>query len=297
MGRLSLDTRKLIRKFLKKGLTVTRIAQLLDTTRETVYKWLKRGRHRGRESFKDKKRKPKEGKITVDVEVSILALRNTFWWGTARIQQGLYSLPDFMLDAVPCCVQGLRLSREAINNILRKHGINGHRREHKAWKFFRAKKPDELWQIDLKGPYTVHGRKHWFLAVIDDYSRFLLLAEQFDHEPTTKELTGLLEKLDRLPDSMLSDNGCQFKVTWEEWCRDNGIEPLFAHPYYPQDKGKVERAIQNLNREFVYQLRRFPEWLNGKIHDYREWFNRSRFHRGVNAFPADLYECQVSKLT
>ena len=65
-------------------------------------------------------------------------------------------------------------------------------KENNAWKFFRAKKPDELWQIDLKGPYTVHGKRWWFLVCIDDYSRYLLITEQFDHYPRTEEITALL---------------------------------------------------------------------------------------------------------
>jgi len=135
----------------------------------------------------------------------------------------------------------------------------------------------------------VHGQKYWFVVCIDDCSRFFVLTRQFSHEPTTKEVTRLLEKLDRKPENILSDNGSQFREKWKKWCKGYGIEPHFAHPYYPQDKGKVERSIRNLNREFVYQLRRFPGWLDGKIDEYREWFNHSLFHRGVNAIPAELY--------
>jgi hypothetical protein len=41
----------------------------------------------------------------------------------------------------------------------------------------------------------------------------------------------------------------------------------------------------------------FPEWLKGKLGEYKEWFNHSRFHRGIKAHPADLYKCNVRKLT
>jgi IS30 family transposase len=233
--RLSPDIRGIFRKLLKKGLTVTRIAFLFDTTRQTVYRWLRRGRHAGRESFKDIPREPKASKVTDEVELSILALRHMFEWGTARIQQGLIKLPSFILEATHC-VQGVKLSRETINNVLSKHGLNGYPSKHKRWKFFRAKKPDELWQIDFK----------------------------------TKEVTALLEEQKRLPRAILSDHGQQFKEKWKRWCKQHGIEPHFAHPSYPQDKGKVERCIQNLNREFVNHLRKFPEWLKGKLQDYRE---------------------------
>jgi len=294
--RLDPGIRGLFGKLIKKGLTVTRIAELFDTTRQTVHRWLKRARHVGREHYKDKPRSTKLGKVTDMVEVSILALRNTFKWGTARIQQGLINLPGFILEAVRC-VQRIHLSRETINNVLARHGLNGYQREYKRWRFFRAKEPDELWQIDFKGPFTVQGRKHWFLVCIDDYSRFLVLAEQFDHEPGTEEVTALLERQKRHPKAILSDHGSQFREQWRKWCGRNGVELHFAHPSYPQDKGKVERCIQNLNREFVNHLREFPEWLKGRLQEYREWFNHSRFHRGIKALPAELYECNVRNLT
>jgi transposase len=297
LTRLSPGIRGLFRKFVKKGLSVKRIAQLFDTTRETVYRWLKRGNRPGRESFKGRPREPKESKVTVDVEVSILALRTSFGWGTARIQQGLFKLPSYVIGSVPNLVQGIWLSRKTVNNVLTKHGLNGYPNNYHRWKFFRAKSPDILWQIDLKGPFTVHGKKYWLLVCIDDYSRFLVIAEQFDHAPTTREITALIERQERRPEGILSDHGPQFREEWKGWCKWHGIVAHYAHPSYPQDKGKVGRCIQNMNREFVHNLMKFPEWLSGSIKEYKEWFNHSRFHRGVNAMPAELYECHVGNFT
>ena len=90
------------------------------------------------------------------------------------------------------------------------------------------------------------------------------------------------------PKKILTDNN-PFKEEWDNWCKENGIESLHAHPYYPQDKGKVERAIRNVAEEFIYLIKKFPEWLNGKIKEYIWWFNNKRFHRGINNYPARLY--------
>lgn len=287
--RLSTVIRKMLVKLVRKGLTKTFIAKIFDTTRQTVHRWCKRAFHRGSESFQDEPRRPKRSKITVEVEVSILALRNTFDWGTARIQQGLYCLPEYAREAVDC-VQGLKLSRAAINDVLKKHGINGYKNKRKGWKFFRAKGPNELWQLDIKGPYTVQGSKYWFVVCIDDYSRYLILAEQLDHEPGVEEMEEMLKPhvKGHGPKNILTDNK-PFREGWDGWCRGNGIEPLHAHPYYPQDKGKVERAIRNLNEEFVHLLRKFPGWLKGKINEYKEWYNQKRFHRGIETVPCKLY--------
>jgi transposase InsO family protein len=294
--RLSPDIRGAFYRLVKKGLEVTRIAELFDTSRQTVYRWISRAKHVGREHYKDRPRKPKESKVTVEVELSILKLRTTFKWGTARIQQALYNLPSFILDSVRC-VQGVKLSRETINNVLARNNQNGYQSGFKRWNFFRASRPDELWQIDFRGPFTVAGKSYFFLVCIDDYSRFIISAEQFDHQLTTAETVAVLEKQKRLPMAVLSDHGPQFRDQWKSWCIDHHVEAHFAHPSYPQDKGKVERCIQNLNREFVNHLRKFPEWLKGKLLDYKNWFNHSRFHRGVKAFPAMLYECNVRNLT
>jgi transposase InsO family protein len=120
-----------------------------------------------------------------------------------------------------------------------------------------------LWQIDFKGPFTVGGKSYWFLVCIDDYSRFIVCAEQFDRQLTTSETVAALEKQKKLPMAILSDHGLQFKMQQKSWCSANRVEAHFAHPSYPQDKGKVKRCIQNLNREFVNHLRNFPEWLKG----------------------------------
>lgn len=276
----------------RKGLSKKVVAEIFGASENTVGAWCKRAKHRGRESFRDLPRKPKKGKITRKVELSIVELRLAFGWGTGRIQQALVNLPRFMREKLTTCVQGVHLSRTAINGVLKAYGLNGYKRETKAWKFFRAKREDELWQLDIKGPFRVLGQKYWFPVCVDDYSRYLLVCERFDHDPTTDELTRLLEELPRKPEKILTDNGNQFRGQWKRRCGERGIEPLFAHPYYPQDKGKVERTIRNVAEEFVNLLRKFPDWL-GKIQAYRRWYNRHRFHRGINTQPAMLYTARI----
>jgi len=61
-----------------------------------------------------------------------------------------------------------------------------------------------------------------------------------------------------------------------------------AHPYYPQDKEKVERTIRNVAEEFIYLLKKFPEWLQGKLEEYHKWYNNKRYHRGIHTIPAEL---------
>ena len=110
----------------------------------------------------------------------------------------------------------------------------------------------------------------------------------FDHCPTTNELTSVLQKLDIKPENILADNGGQFKEQWKSWCIENGIEPKSAHPYYPQDKGKVERTIRNITEEFIDLLKNFPMFFS-RMEEYKKWFNEKRYHRGVKDYPARLF--------
>lgn len=284
--RLTPEQRSLIGSAVDRINNKSLVAKVFGITRATIYKWYKRRKH-----ITDRKRKPRRSKITEAIELSILAIRNTFRWGTARIQQALQSLPSFMRNIfVSPIIQGVILSRTAINNVLKKHKLNGYQNKAKGWKFFRAKKPNELWQLDIKGPFKVQGKKYYFIICIDDYSRYLLLAEQLKHEPTIKEITKMLKPIIRKynPKKILTDNN-PFKKEWDNWCKDNNIEPLHAHPYYPQDKGKVERGIRNVAEEFIYLLTKFPQWLNGKIKEYKRWFNDKRYHRGINSIPVLLF--------
>lgn len=293
--RLLPELRKKLVEAVKKGNNKNLVAKVFDVSTVTVWHWCKRAYHRGKEFFKDKPRKPKESKITLEVELYVLAVRNTFSWGTERIRRALAnSLPPFMEDKLRelhvIKPDALNLSRAAINNVLKKHGINGYEKKYKSWKFFRAEKPDELWQLDIKGPFTVQGKKYYFVICIDDFSRYMILAEQLDHAPACEEIAAMLQPFvdKHHPKSILTDNN-PFKEEWNKWCENNQIESLKAHPYYPQDKGKVERAIRNVNEEFIYLLKDFPEWLHGKLKEYQKWYNDTRFNLGINTVPSALY--------
>ncbi len=282
--RLNPLERKLMAKSIKQGNPINLVARVFGVSRTTAWYWSSETLN---SNFEDLSRNHKS-KISVEVEIAIMYMRLTFKWGTARIQQGLMNLPEFMLKEIEVRVQNFKLSRTSINNILKKHKINGYHSNGKTWKFFRAKKQNELWQVDLK-EFKFDGKKYYVFVVVDDYSRFILLLNLLDHCPTTNELTSVLEKLSIKPENILSDNGGQFKEQWKNWCIENKIKPLFAHPYYPQDKGKVERTIRNLAEEFLNLLSKFKHWINGKLEEWRIWFNEKRFHRGIKDYPSNLY--------
>lgn len=280
--RLSIEQRRLTVQFVRAGMHINFVAKLFQTSRQTISYWTK-------QDLRTAKDVPhfRKSKITVEVEASILYMRCTFKWGSARIQQGLMNLPNFMLDEMEYKIQEFSLSRTSINNIFQKHKLNGYRRQKKSWKFFRAKKPNELWQVDLK-EFKLNGRKYYIYVVVDDYSRYIIQLKLFSYCPTTRDLILAMRKLKIMPEKILSDNGAQFKKQWASDLLEMKVEAIFAHPYYPQDKGKVERSIRNLAEEFVNLLKYFNHWL-GKMELWRIWHNKKRFHRGIRGFPEEVY--------
>jgi len=112
--RMSPDIRAAFRKLVRKGLAIKDVAYYFETTGQTVYRWLRRGSHRGAETFRDEHRRPRQSKVTEEVELSILKLRTTFKWGTARIQQGIDNLPDFISKSVNC-IQGVKRPKSRMN--------------------------------------------------------------------------------------------------------------------------------------------------------------------------------------
>ncbi len=293
--RMHLDRslRHLIGQVVERGFNKTIVADLLNVTRKTVDKWSKRTKH-----LKDRAR-TKVKKVTDEIELFIIAVRNTFNWGTARIRLALMQeLPNYMEEKLiehgVIRPPKIKLSRPTINAVLKKYGMNGYKKERSGWKFFRARRPCELFQLDLKGPYRIQGQPYWWLVCIDDYSRYVVCAEMFDHAPTHKEIWAILfPKIKNcMPKSILTDNN-PFREKWDELCKEHGVKSLHIHPYWPKDNGKVERMIKTLAEEFIYLLRTFPEWL-GKLQEYIEWYNTKRHHLGINSIPSQEFSVYLT---
>src|SRR3989344_7967525 len=181
MTRLKSEQRRLIGVLVKQKVAINVIALTFSCSRVTVWYW----KNQDLRTRFDIHRKY-ESKITIEAEITILFLRS-LGYGCARIKQRLFSAPEIEINKTDVFVQGLDVSRQTVYNILKKHKLNGYSMKHKkAWKFFRAKSANELWQLDMK-EFKFQGKKYHFVVCIDDYSRFLLILKLFDHAPNIHE--------------------------------------------------------------------------------------------------------------
>ena len=103
--RLEPEQRRLLGKLSRTSIPKKLLMASFCVSRKTVWVW-------GKENLRyasDLPRANYKFKITVEVEIMIVALRNNFRYGCARIQQRLFCAPDFELEQLEIKVQGIEL--------------------------------------------------------------------------------------------------------------------------------------------------------------------------------------------
>ena len=100
-------------------------------------------------------------------------------------------------------------SVRTVHNVLKRHHrVPPRLKGDQPPQYFERGKPNELWQLDFKGPVEVARRRRHPLTVLDDHSRYLLVLELCDDHTfdTTWRLLWDAFAEFGLPDSLLSDN-------------------------------------------------------------------------------------------
>ncbi|XP_058038252.1 uncharacterized protein K02A2.6-like isoform X1 [Ahaetulla prasina] len=107
-------------------------------------------------------------------------------------------------------------------------------------------KPQGPWSrihIDFAGPF--HGQT--FLIVVDAYSKWLEILLM--KTTTVEDVITVLRHLfvtHGLPDTLVSDNGPQFKATqFEGYLAEEGIRHVLLAPFHPATNGLAERFVRS----------------------------------------------------
>src|SRR5947207_11975970 len=134
-------------------------------SRKTGYKWLQRSRQQPEQPLIDQSRRPHTfpRQTADDLEQQILALRDTYGWGGRKIRAVLHQRGV----AVP--------SRQTVQRVLSRQGrVPTPTDPPPPPLSFERAVPNELWQLDFKGPLEVDRQRVFPFAIIDDHSRYLL---------------------------------------------------------------------------------------------------------------------------
>jgi transposase InsO family protein len=271
-----------VHRVLDQGVCIAQACREFGIARKTGHKWLNRYRQRPQEPLADRSRRPRHSPqgTSADVVEKILAVRDAHHWGAAKIHAYL-------------ATRGVRLpSERTVHAILvRNDRLKPPEADPPTQRFERTR-PNELWQLDFKGPVEVQRQKAYPLTILDDHSRYLLrLVPCRDLRLTTAwdVLWELLEDVG-MPEAVLCDN--QFRphasgligLGWfDARLIRLGIRPIHGRPYHPQTQGKVERLHRTLSEEALpYVDRSNWERFGQKLEQWRTaTYNAIRPHQAL----------------
>jgi transposase InsO family protein len=225
-------------------------------SRKTGYKWLQRAQQQNPQPFVDRSRRPLASpqRTTDDIEQQILEVRDRFGWGGRKIRSVLQT-------------RGLAMpSIQTVHHILQRHNrIHPPPPPPKPLHCFERSTPNDLWQLDFKGPIEIDRQRVFPFAVLDDHSRYLLALHPCLNVTMQTAWDVLWATFAEygLPNSILCDNAFGNKgqndlgVSWFESCLLRlDITPCHGRPYHPQTQGKIERLNGTLEMEVWPGVRR-----------------------------------------
>ena len=256
----------------RKERSLTQLCTEFGISRPTGYSWLKRYQADGIRGMQERSRRPYHSPERTGVAWENRAVelrRERPDWGARKIQHLLRE-------------EGIRLPASTIHRIFLRHQlVRDCDRQPIASKRFERAQPNQLWQMDFKGP------KGWNqpvgpLSVLDDHSRYALALEN-TRSTQAQGVQAVLERVFRengVPEEMLMDHGTpwfntQGRLGWSQftvWLMDQDVALHFSGYRHPQTQGKVERFHRSLTaallRRGTPQEEQRQNWLDAFRHEY-----------------------------
>jgi transposase InsO family protein len=270
----------------KKGESMVGLCREFEISRPTGYLWSKRFETDGVLGCEELSRRPQSSpsQTAEAVERAVVEERKLRPdWGARKLRVVLQN-------------RDIHLPVPTIHRILVRHDLIRADNQHRpAVRRFEREQPNELWQMDFKGP-PGWNRTTGPLSVLDDHSRFALALA--DHGTTKADpVRDRLQQVfsdSGVPQEMLLDHGTPWwnmrsgtGWTWlTVWLMKQNIRLLFCAFRHPQTQGKIERFHGSLQRAVRERLPGPVEhveqaWLDTFRHEY----NHLRPHEALGMTP------------
>jgi len=261
--------------------SVTELCREFEISRPTGYLWLKRYEEQGIAGLQEESRRPQSipRRTSPAIEQRVVELRKK-WpdWGGRKLRDVLKK-------------EGIQLPASTVHRIVQRHGlVREQDRQSKAVKRFEREEPNQLWQMDFKGP------KGWNepvgpLAVLDDHSRFVTVLERTGSTQAEGVQTAL-EKAFResgVPKAMLMDHGTPWSNGqgyrgWTRltvWLMNQDIELHWSGLRHPQTQGKVERFNGSMTAALLRRGQPAQEQRQSWLDQFRFEYNHVRPHEAL----------------
>jgi transposase InsO family protein len=269
---------------------LTELCREFGISRPTGSLWIKRYAESGLAGIAERSRRPRHSPAQTawELEEKVIALRLRYPdWGARKLEVLLRR-------------EGVQLARSTVHRILLRYEMVEPRdRRSLAATRFERERPNQLWQMDFKGP------KNWPqpvgpLSVLDDHSRYAIALQatgKLEGELVRRQLEHAFERCG-VPEAMLMDHGTPW-WNWQSfsgrtqlslWMMQQGIRLCFSGVAHPQTQGKVELFHGSLQRALD---RRGPvagepqAWLDA----YRTEYNQLRPHEALGMqTPASVWQ-------
>lgn len=252
-------------QYLRKKISIAEARQKLRKSKATVFRYLKNFVSQGPEGLRDK-RTGHNRKISLKDELNIVQCK----------REGLHRSARFIRDKLK-----LKVCERTVWFYLVKHGLNRVTLPPiKPITHFEAKRPNDLWQIDVMGKMKFPKLGYLHLILIkDDRSRFILTGLWVKSPSKVTVFSCLYRAFMQygIPKAILSDKGSQFKSPSKMGLSDyqdylKGLNIKIIYGKRPRTKGKLERrfefvqrdfALENLNCNSLEELnKRFFQWIH-----------------------------------
>lgn len=275
----------------RKEKSLAQLCREFEISRPTGYVWIKRYREQGIRGLEEHSRRPQNSpRQTVGaLEQRVIQLRIR-WpdWGARKI--------SILLEQ-----EGIKLPASTVHRILlRHHLVREQDRQDVAVKRFEREAPNQLWQMDFKGP------KGWNepvgpLSVLDDHSRYVALLQRTG----STQAEGVQRALERafcecgVPEEMLMDHGTpwcngQGYRGWSKltvWLMNQDIALHFSGLRHPQTQGKVERFHGSMVAALLRRGTPHGEYRQAWLDQFRYEHNYLRPHEALKMkTPAQLWQ-------
>jgi len=253
-----------------------------ECARSTVQRLVRRFREGGPEALCNQLRGPRGG-IGEEVRELIVALK------LAHLSRSCEKIRRLLEEL------GYVVHRQTVWRVLSERGL-ARVQESEPLRRFQHSQPNDLWQLDVMEDEPVRFGKVHLVAALDDHSRFCVGA-QFVRRKGEAEILGALAgflKRWGLPKALLTDRSVIFwggsgdlargMSTYQLALGSLGVRAAFAAPYKPRTKGKIERFLSFLQRDFLAEQSaqvRDLEHLNRELAGWLEGYNHRRPHASL----------------
>ncbi|KKL09013.1 hypothetical protein LCGC14_2570110, partial [marine sediment metagenome] len=282
---------KLREIYYNQGLSIENIAIQVNKHIRTIYRWLNIANQEfSTVSHKSKRKTGRPKRIPTEILNHIIEIKTELPQRSAPLVHK--KLKNEFPDACP--------SISFIRKFIRDQGLTYKSTDRKqGYIHFQRKRPNDLWQIDIAGVQTVgHLKQVYLIALLDDCSRFVVAARYFKDQKGMNVIKIIRDGVlgHGRPNEILADNGAQFRnvlgdlgTKYSRLLKSLGIKPIFAKPYHPQTKGKLERWFGTVKQMFLIEARFFvkhnPECtlakFNQMLEEWVKWYNSEKPHRNL----------------